>query len=285
MHLIRTLFLASSLSLAHASVLPSTPKPGIRALSKRAEPNTGEDFPEDEEPVPNRLNKVETAFKDAIELTSAVLSFIETDETIYPHYFDPADREEITRIFRDLNNDGEGHDMLGNFLVQTTDLDNACGDRGLAYSGDYNTEQPFIVVCPRAFNKKAIGDLEGKDRGDEDARDFYAACAEDGGDIADNVSFHFNTLGMTLLHEYLHYDLMIQSSFGSIVDNPDDKPGYGPVAVYDRLPKDLARVNADSYAYYAAEVYWSLICQKEFQGPREGIDDADPDCGEQTCET
>lgn len=79
--------------------------------------------------------------------------------------------------------------MLGNFLVQTTDLDNACGDRGLAHSGDYNTDRPFFVICPRAFNKKAINDLEGKDRGDEDARDFYAGCAEDGGDIGYHVSF------------------------------------------------------------------------------------------------
>ncbi|KAK0671543.1 hypothetical protein QBC41DRAFT_315523 [Cercophora samala] len=175
--------------------------------------------------------------------------------------------------------------MLGNILVQTTDVNNGCGDRGLAYMADFDTEEPFIVVCPRAFNKKAIGDLEGKDRDDEDARDFYAACAEDGGDIGDNVSFHFNTLGMTILHEYLHYDLMIKSSFGAIIDDPKDQPGYGSVAVYDKLPKDLARINADSYAYYAAEVYWSLICQKEFQAPREGVDDADPDCGEQTCET
>jgi hypothetical protein len=56
-----------------------------------------------------------------------------------------------------------------------------------------------------------------------------------------------NTLGMTLLHEYMHYDLMIASSFGSIVDK-----GYGPVQAYDSLDKSLARVNADSYAYYAS---------------------------------
>ncbi|KAK4198320.1 hypothetical protein QBC40DRAFT_230309 [Triangularia verruculosa] len=289
MHFLQAALLASSLFVAHASVLPITPKHTPRTLSKRAEPNTGDDFPEDETPVPNRLNKIETAFKDAIEMTSVVLSLIETDETIYPHYFDSADREEITRIFRDLNNNDEGHEMLGNFLVQTTDTDNLCGDQALAYSGDFNTDQPFIVICPRAFNKKAIGDLEGKDRGDEDATDFYAGCAEGGGDIGDNVSFHFNTLGMTLLHEYMHYDLMIQATFDgtatSIIDDPDGNPGYGSVAVYDRLPKQSARKNADSYAYYAAEVYWSLICQKEFQAPREGVDDADPDCGDQVCET
>ncbi|KAK4173890.1 hypothetical protein QBC36DRAFT_348385 [Triangularia setosa] len=253
MHFIGAIFLASSLSPVHASVLFAL-KHGVKDLSKRAEPNTGDDFPEDEEPVPNRLNKIEIAFRDAIELTLAVLPFIETDETIYPTYFDPGNH---------LNNNGEAYDMLRNLLVQTTDVDNACGDHGLAYSGDYNTEQPFIVVCPRAINKKAIDDLEGKGRGDEDARDFYAACIEDGGDIADNVSFHFNTLGMTLLHEYLHYDPMIASSFSSIIDNPNGEPGYGPVA----------------------EVYWSLICQKEFQAPRKGIDDADPDFSDQARET
>lgn len=67
---------------------------------------------------------------------------------------------------------------------------------------------------------------------------------------------------MTLLHEYLHYDLIIGASFGSIVDDPDGQPGYGPVAVYDRLPKELARVNADSYAYYAAVSHTKRNCEQ-----------------------
>ena len=39
--------------------------------------------------------------------------------------------------------------------------------------------------------------------------------------------------------------------FGSVIDNPLFAPGYGPVSVHDKLPKSSARINADSYAYYA----------------------------------
>jgi hypothetical protein len=38
-------------------------------------------------------------------------------------------------------------------------------------------------------------------------------------------------------------------SFGAVDDQTN---GYGPVNVYDNLDKTLARVNADSYAYYAS---------------------------------
>jgi hypothetical protein len=72
---------------------------------------------------------------------------------------------------------------------------------------------------------------------------------------------------------------MIQSPFGSIIDDPNGKNGYGSVNVYDNLPKDLARINADSYAYYASQVFWTAICGHDFQAPRPGIDDNDPDCG------
>jgi len=82
----------------------------------------------------------------------------------------------------------------------------------------------------------------------------------------------------------MHMDKMIQASFGSIIDDPNKNPGYGPVNVYDRLAKDQARINADSYAYYASHVLWSTICGHDFAAPRPGIDDNDPDCGG-TCAT
>jgi len=46
--------------------------------------------------------------------------------------------------------------------------------------------------------------------------------------------------------------LIISCRFGSIIDNPSGKPGYGSINVYDKLDKNLACVNADSYAYYAS---------------------------------
>lgn len=50
-------------------------------------------------------------------------------------------------------------------------------------------------------------------------------------------------------------------------DDTPDAEGYGPVNVYDKLDKSLARTNADSYAYYASVSTWrddmkniELIC-------------------------
>jgi hypothetical protein len=63
-------------------------------LARRGEPNTGVDFP-DTEPHPNQLDQVETAFHDAMELTAYVNMFIETDNDIFPHYFDTNDRAEV----------------------------------------------------------------------------------------------------------------------------------------------------------------------------------------------
>ncbi|KAI0973366.1 hypothetical protein F4678DRAFT_459498 [Xylaria arbuscula] len=261
------------------------PHVGNTKLYRRGEPETGDDLP-DVDPHPNQLDKVETAFKDAIELTSYVLTLIDTDNDILPHYFDPNDRDEIKRIFSTINNGDNGNDMLGDILVQTTDANNLCTGSTLSYlkNGESDaTETPYIVLCPIAFKKKAVTALNGKDTQDPDAPDYYAACKEDGGEIDQNVSYLMNTLGMTLLHEYMHYDKMIASSFGSIVDDPNGQPGYGPVNVYDNLDKSLARVNADSYAYYASQVLWSILCGTEFQAPRPGTDDNDPDCGGQAC--
>ncbi|KAK4191327.1 hypothetical protein QBC35DRAFT_487933 [Podospora australis] len=270
---------------AHPSTARNITSLNKPSILRRGEPSTGDDFPDDP-PFPNNLNKVETAFNDALELTSYVLFKIDSDNDVFPHYFDPADKAEVKRIFETINNGDQGNDMLNNVLIQLDDPENLCDDTDavtLAYMGNSESDNPFITLCPKAFNKKAVTILEHKDINDPDANQFYAKCRADGGDIGGNVNYHMNTLGMTLLHEYLHFDKMIASSFGSIIDH--GRAGYGAVGVYDSLPKDQARTNADSYAYYASHLLWSVLCIGEtFDAPRPGIDDADPDCGASACE-
>ncbi|OAF99062.1 uncharacterized protein CC84DRAFT_1191530 [Paraphaeosphaeria sporulosa] len=277
------LALSGSIHGAFASPTPSSSQDLSKSITKRGEPNTGADFDENEEPKPNTLEKTETAINDALELASYVTSYIDDDNDIYPHYFDEADRAEIKRIFVDLTNGQKGNDYLDKILIQKSDDDNLCDDQTLAYSNDEDTENPYIVLCPNSFKKKAVTALPSKDIDDEDALDFYTVCAKDGGDLGDTVSYRMNTLGMTLLHEYMHMDSMIKASFGSIVDNPNGNDGYGPVNVYDKIPKDQARLNADSYAYYASHVLWTALCQQDFGAPRPGTDDQDPDCGATVC--
>ena len=157
-------------------------------LVRRGEPGTGDDDFPDDPPHPNKLDQVETAFNDAIELTSYVLSNIDGDNTIFPHYFDTADREEITRIFRSINNGDNGNDMLSDIHVQTTDSNNQCDGRTLSYlknGASTDTDPPYIVLCPTAFNKKAVTELNGADPSTDNR---YATC-EDMGDHVSYVSF------------------------------------------------------------------------------------------------
>ncbi|KAB8611399.1 hypothetical protein FH972_025904 [Carpinus fangiana] len=258
--------------------IPSVNKPKV--LSRRGVPNTGTDLdPPDGSSPPQNIDKVETAFNDAIELTSYVLTLIDSDTDIYPHYFADGDKAEIKRIFQVINNGDKGADFLNNVFVTTSDPSGCCTGATLACTQDAELDNPQITLCSQAFQKKAVTALDGKGPNDADSLDFYAACKADGGEIDQNVSYVFNTLGMTLLHEYMHMDKMVQASFGSIVDDPNGNPGYGPVNVYDNLAKDQARINADSYAYYASEVLWHILCQTTFQAPRPGTDDQDPTCG------
>lgn len=100
---------------------------------------------------------METAIADALELTSFVLIFIDTDDEVFPHYFSDQDRAEVTRIFTSINNSDKGNDQLGNMFIQITDLDKSCttGTKGmtLAYLHDSHTDKPFLVLCPPVFKK------------------------------------------------------------------------------------------------------------------------------------
>ena len=125
--------------------------------------------------------------------------------------------------------------------------------------------------------------LKGTDPFEDANEKWYMTC----GQLNGHVSYLMNILGATFLHEYLHFDGLVQSVFGApIIDQADANEvsiGYGPVQVYDNLSKDLAPFNADSYTYYALNIFWNFLCSTTFEAPRAGIDDADPDCGGETC--
>ena len=209
--------LKSFLLVAYGSLLLSkvfsapydlfSPKSSVVArdmLSKRAEPNTGVDLP-DTPNHPNQLDQVETAFNDAFELAAYVLQGIDTDTTIFPNYFDESDRAGVKNVFVAIlgmtgppEGPNIGNDLLGNILVQTTDINGDCNEpRTLAVTGNAGSENPFIVLCPNAFKKKAVTILKGTDEGDSSNYITCDALVNNG-----HVSYLMNSLGATLLHEY-----------------------------------------------------------------------------------
>lgn len=192
------------------SYSPNTPVLIRNVLSKRAEPTTGDDLP-DTPNHPNQLDQVETGFHDAIEIAALVIQNIDTDTAIFPHYFNEGDRAGVKNVFAAIlgstsvpDTPTDGNALLGNIHVQTTDPRNFCelGDV-LGYMDQHETPNPFIVLCPNVFKKKAFTALKGADNPADNPDDakWYANCDE----IRANghVSYLFNTLGATLLHEYL----------------------------------------------------------------------------------
>ena len=297
--LLGAVLVTPAISIPHLPLRPrGVPRVAAHLYEKRAEPQTGDDLP-DTDDHPNQLDQVETAFNDALELCSYVLTDaaygIDTTSNIYGKYFDEADRADVKQVFSTIcNGDSapEGNDMLGNILVQTTDTDNLCeGDDGrvLSYLNDNDANNPFLVLCPNAFQKKAVTALNGADP--EGDTTHYITCDEllSGGDFTGTgaMSYKMNSLGQTLFHEYTHYDAMLNFIYGAPIIDQDDADGnpigYGPVQVRS-LDKALSPLNADSYAYYAAEVLWTTLCQADFADPVAGRDDADPSCNDEPCE-
>ncbi|KAL8686620.1 MAG: hypothetical protein Q9224_005390 [Gallowayella concinna] len=272
-----------SLSMSNANY-------SLHALPERAEPMTGSCF-EDTPRHPNKLDQVETAFSDALHIASAAYDNIDSDTTIFPNYFNEVDRANVKRVYGTILGDlgalgtpSAGNDMLGLILIQSKDTSDGCQDGTLAYTNDQNPDKPYIVLCPNAFKKKAIGSLKGAE--DPETNRFHAAryilcetLEANGG----RVSYRMNALGATLFHEYTHYDKLIEPIFSApIIDMPDSK-GYGPLNVYNNLDRDLAKLNADSYTYYALQVFWTEECHQDFLPPRAGLDDEDPDCPAPAC--
>ena len=203
------LLLQTAFSLPSAPVfLKKAPGTARSVLSKRAEPTTGDDLP-DPENHPNHLDQVETAFNDALELASYVMNTIDTDNTIFPNYFDEGDRAGVKNVFSAIlgtgpSNAPTGNDLLGNLHVQTTGTNGLCNGGTLAYTNGHDTDSPYIVLCPNAFNKKAVTALKGADNPADNPADaaWYISCDELV--TQGHVSYLMNSLGATLLHEYTY---------------------------------------------------------------------------------
>ncbi|KAL8686700.1 MAG: hypothetical protein Q9218_006927 [Villophora microphyllina] len=262
------------------------PPGSYREWSQKAEPKIGDDFKNDVLPHPNRFDQVYTALSDALQLILVVLETIDTDNAIYEHYFDRRDKDKVKAVFQRLAGACDtGNVDLSKLRITAIDTaDPGCDGRTLAHTSYSNVPKPFIVICDLGFKKKAYTNLKGA-RDPENNPDHYLRCKE----ITDNghVSVIMNGLGATLLHEYMHFERVLNDIYGKTIDDQmltKTKTAYGSVAVYDNLnKKTLARLNVDSYVYYATQTFWTEVCGFKFQAPRPGIDDSDEDCDDSAC--
>jgi hypothetical protein len=90
------------------------------------------------------------------------------------------------------------------------------------------------------------------------------------GDLDLRVSRKMRTLGSILLHDFTHAGLLVMPPLAYDVEGLQDHV-YGAHSCQG-LDKKLALYNADSYAWLAMEIFWSIACKRSFQNP---IDDFD----------
>lgn len=81
-------------------------------------------------------------------------------------------------------------------------------------------------------------------------------------------------LGSILLHEYTHWDHLAMPPLGARTSTYDH--AYNPINTR-ALDKTKAIYNADSYAWFANEYFWSSTCKKLYGDPVKG-DESDTNC-------
>ncbi|KAI4271154.1 MAG: hypothetical protein LQ337_006209 [Flavoplaca oasis] len=261
------------------------PGPSFRQQGRRAEPFVAADVL-DSANHPSPRDRVSGAIYDALQLVIVALDKIDNDNTIFPNYFSRRDREKVKAVYQAIAGPcNTGNVMLSDLTLTTQEEpDEECDVDTLAYLYPPSGEQARITLCPNFFKKKAFTMVKGAPNPDDDP-DHYVRCEELRAD--GHVSYHMETMGAVLLHEYTHFNRITKSIFSKRIldqESSDGKLAYGAYRVYNELNKNLlSRVNADSYTYYAMELFWTEFCNFQFLAPRKGIDDDDSACGGSVC--
>lgn len=253
MHLLPA-FLFSSLAYA-----------GVHRLSKRTLPPL-EDFPDNDAANAQKAN-LQSALPDAITLAATVSGTQLSYQDVWDKYF-PRDAQQAVQgvwnnIISDTSNPGTGTDTLKNAIILGFDFASDAAQQGLsddfcAQGYDAYTAQvptglfPGVVAgatmshyCSRAFTSPIqLSDIDCNSLGDA-------------------VSSDMDSLGVTILHEWMHNDLIGAAATGNHIIDVNGMAGYGFYAVRQLLinQPDQCINNADSFALLALEIYWTRQCK------------------------
>jgi hypothetical protein len=84
------------------------------------------------------------------------------------------------------------------------------------------------------------------------------------------VSRKMRTLGSNLLHEFTHASFLVMPPLIYVAKGMEDHE-YGAHSC-QALDKKKALYNADSYAWLAMEIFWSIACKRSFKNPTDNFD-------------
>ncbi|KAI0400451.1 hypothetical protein F4802DRAFT_482233 [Xylaria palmicola] len=184
------------------------------------------------------------AFNNAYQMLEYATRTADSDsnKVIFQKYFDAGDKQLVMDLFKRILGDGSGAPAMTDIIVGAGNDDEE--SPAPAELVNYDGPQPTILITEDAW---VYPD-----------RDAYAdACQmwdEEG------ITQDMYLLGSVLLHEYMHWDWFLGSIHqGEIIDQMN---GYGWENAR-ALDKGLAIYNADSYGWYATELLWAIICEKD----------------------
>jgi hypothetical protein len=243
-------------------------------------------------PDQNRENAAVVGYAEMYLLAQAALFGVCQRNAAFLRYFSEKDAEPVRKVFQYLlgpmgtgtrevadvswplsilyGNQPSGGDRTNPCQVNPTFTAWMVNDR-------VDGRGPMIILCPRLFTLSPRPLLEW----DCDHLPAYA-------------DIDIQTVGSVLLHEFTHWNILtLKASSLKVVDygfglnamgvsNDGNPPhGYGPynAMVLNQKANGVFKqptLNADSYAWFALESYWSLKCKRDFKDPRPSANDQKP---------
>lgn len=263
-------FTMSAIAAPFNATLMSNP-----SMIKRATPGIANTFSAQE------VEQLKRGTTDALKLADAVTAGAKENpkfDRIFSRYFAIKDKKHVLDVFEKIlsNDRNQGNVLLGDITFTEDHTDDyykelSCMSGTMAHTRpDTKPLKPDIVICKSAFKHGAI-DHTFKDVADINCKT-----------LGSRVSWHMETLGSILLHEYTHWKhlmspLFADTKFGATIDDPE--LGYGPVSVVKLAKKSpsTARNNAENYSWLANDLFWTAHCKKGFERASARMkDDHDP---------
>lgn len=244
---------ASTRSYGDKTILARTPpQPSAYPLPPGPQPNEFKYVnwdPKDKDQIP-QLEKIHQAFGEWRQMAMQAQSRIQEDQTMINRWFNvPENIHDQIGIFSNMWNSttGQAATPVSLMVCDYEDFDNFCNQNINAYT---NGDTGRFHICPKGFSLPMNSDIQ--------CQNLDASCSK-----------KMRSLSMSLLHEMTHFNRIGADARGSmgIVDVDNGKGAYDCFM----LNTDDKSDNAQNYAWFAGEAYWTRECIKRFDDPAPGI--------------
>lgn len=196
------------------------------------------------------LERIHAAFAEFKAMAADALKKVQDgDQTMIKRWYgDSEPVSELEGVFANMydKDTGQPTKMVSQMVCDREDFDNACNPNSNAYT---RAETGKFHICPLGLLKKLNSEIE--------CTDLDASCSQ-----------KMRSMPMFLLHEMTHYNEIGEKARGGfpIFDEANGRGAYDCFTLSSSEKSD----NAQNYAWFAGEAYWSNSCQRTFEDPKQG---------------